>query len=648
MKFEEVLPSDELLTMGADGQAYYDRPSKLHKSRRVGKILRREGRGSNFSVTPNHRMVYTSRKLPGLQQFEEAGSMSWDNKSIPRTVKWLGKRLPKFRIPQHVSARKVYPAREVPMDSFLKVLAWYLTEGSIQRQNGAPGTVSIAQRIEENRKEIAADLEGIGCTPKHTTNAVYAYDPALAAYLDMFGKGFAEKFVPDFVFDLPPDQIKLFLEVAVKGDGYDKDHARSILYTGSKRLADDYQRLILLCDNNSTVTKRGIKGQRKWIKDHWAVSSCDGYVVSWAKHGRGMSAQKAKPEEVDYDGMVYCATISGGVLLTRRNGVSMWSGNSEVPDTIYEVRAGGLTDGEPMAFDFGNPIHNTGRFYEQCEGKLRSRHIVRRIDSRDVSITNKELYKEWIEDYGVDSDYVKVRVRGMFPSMGSLQFIPTDWVERQATAKMVDNFMYPVLIGVDVARFGDDDSVIAVRVGRDARQWKYKTFSGADTHQLTGEVIHVIREMRERFRREPHIFVDGTGVGGGVVDNLRAAGYSVREVQLGSSPIDRDIYRYKSDECWGRLKEALRKGEIYLPDDERLKRELTQRFFGYTQTGKIHLETKKDMKARLGSASVSSSPDVAEAYALTFAEDVNELDDSMGSVNTAVPKYNPFEWRYAA
>ena len=78
------------------------------------------------------------------------------------------------------------------MDSFLKVLAWYLTEGNIQRQNGAPGTVSIVQCIEENRKEIAADLEGIGCTPRFTSNAVYAYDPALAAYLDRLGKGFAE------------------------------------------------------------------------------------------------------------------------------------------------------------------------------------------------------------------------------------------------------------------------------------------------------------------------------------------------------------------------------------------------------------------------------------------------------------------------
>ena len=98
---------------------------------------------------------------------------------------------------------------------------------------------------------------------------------------------------------------------------------------------------------------------------------------------------------------------------------------SGVPNKIFEVRDGGTVLGEPMTFDFGNGTRNSGRFFEQCEGRLRSRYIVTSIDSRDVEISSKhnEVHKEWIEDYGEDSDYVRVRIRGMFPTSGSLQFI---------------------------------------------------------------------------------------------------------------------------------------------------------------------------------------------------------------------------------
>ena len=88
------------------------------------------------------------------------------------------------------------------------------------------------------------------------------------------------------------------------------------------------------------------------------------------------------------------------------------------PDKIYEVREGGATDGEAMRFDFGNPTRNQGYFYENCIGKFSKRYIVRSIDSRTVKITNKALFKEWIEDYGEDSDFVKVRVRGLFSISG--------------------------------------------------------------------------------------------------------------------------------------------------------------------------------------------------------------------------------------
>ena len=317
---------------------------------------------------------------------------------------------------------------------------------------------------------------------------------------------------------------------------------------------------------------------------------------------------------------------------------------SAIEDIIFEVSQGGATDGEPMSFDFGNPTRNSGRFFENCRGQFKHRYIVREIDSRDVSITNKKLFAEWVEDYGEDSDYVKVRVRGMFPSAGSLQFMDTDEVVAAQHRELVENKLAPTVIGVDVARFGDDQSVIYVRFGNDCRSWKPTIMEGADTVEVAGKVIETVRALRLAGYMTAAIFVDGTGVGGGVVDQLRHLGYAPIDISFGSRPIDSKKYRYRSDELWGRLRDEI--PHLCLPNDpkigSRLKSDLTKREFGYmTGTLKIHLETKKLMKER-----GLDSPDLADALALCFAQDVApiELDHSMSNhPNQVQHDYDPLE-----
>lgn len=302
---------------------------------------------------------------------------------------------------------------------------------------------------------------------------------------------------------------------------------------------------------------------------------------------------------------------------------------SAVPDKIYEVREGGTVLGEPMIFDFGNGTRNSGRFYEECVGSHRHRYTVRCIDSRTVAITNKDRIKEWEEDYGEDSDFFKVRVRGMFPSAGSLQFIHTDDVEDAQAREIVVDRYAPLVIGVDVARFGDNESVIYPRIGNDARSWRAQRYQGLDTVQLTGKVIEMVRDFRSRGIKCAGLFIDGGGIGGGVVDQLNHLGYAPTEVQFGGKATNAMTYRYKSDEMWGNLRDALPR--LCLPaNNERngndLRNDLTQREFGYTLTGnKIHLETKKDMMAR-----GVESPDLADALALTFAQVIAPLTHAAG------------------
>ncbi len=326
---------------------------------------------------------------------------------------------------------------------------------------------------------------------------------------------------------------------------------------------------------------------------------------------------------------------------------------SNVPDKIFEVREGGTTDGEPMVFDFGNPTRNSGKFFENTQGRFRKRYIVRKIDSRDVSITNKKRIAQWIEDYGEDSDFCKVRVRGDFPAMGSLQFISREDVLEAMYRDLEPQLKGDLIIGVDVARFGDDESVIYPRIGNDARSWfgSHRRFRGLDTVQLTGKVIEVIREFRALGKPVAGLFVDGTGIGGGVVDQLNALGYNPIEVQFGSKPIDTSTYRYKSDEMWGRMRDGIKRNLI-LPGHRDsggmdIQTQLTQREFGYTVNGqRIHLEPKSDMKERLGSE--ASSPDIADALALTYAMDVAPMDTLNGTEFGNQPQgsdwdYNPFE-----
>jgi hypothetical protein len=328
--------------------------------------------------------------------------------------------------------------------------------------------------------------------------------------------------------------------------------------------------------------------------------------------------------------------------------VVLFDEGSAIPDIIFETTEGALTDKDTEIIwgVFGNPTRNTGRFRECfAGGRFHHRWDARQVDSRTARLTNKEEINEWINDYGEDSDFVRVRVKGMFPRAGSMQFVPADLVEAAADAhrdppvSIYDAFV----VGVDVARFGDDKSVIRFRRSRDARTIPPIKIRGRDTMQIAAKVA----ELHQRYRPDA-IFVDGGGVGGGVVDRLRYLKLPVTEVQFGAAP-DRDqigqegavVYANKRAEMWGVMKEWLKGGMI--DNDPELKADLTAVEYGYTmKEGRdaIILEKKEHMKKR-GLA----SPDDGDALALTFAYPVGSSDHSLkfgGSRSTHEIEYDPF------
>lgn len=375
----------------------------------------------------------------------------------------------------------------------------------------------------------------------------------------------------------------------------------------------------------NTATQLETKTWKELAK--WLALCITGH---WFKLGASTLAHKQHPKTWRCDA-VTCEERNSEAFAGQHEASStsfyIFDEASAVPDIIYEVAQGGLTDGEPMIFLFGNPTRNSGKFREVF-GRLRHRWSVAQIDSRNTKKANKTLIAEWAQDYGEDSDFFRVRVKGEFPRAGSTQFIPSDLVElaydpaRDPHTTVMD----PMVIGVDVARFGDDQSVIYFRRGHDGRSTPPLKFRGLDLMQLAARVA----EAWERFKADA-VFVDETGIGAGVVDRLRMLRIPVTGISFSAKPdrafpagdgADRAGYANKRAEIWGMMREWLKYGSI--PYDRELIDDLTAVEYGYVmREGKdvILLEKKENMKQR-----GLSSPDMADALALTFAYPVGASD----------------------
>jgi hypothetical protein len=294
---------------------------------------------------------------------------------------------------------------------------------------------------------------------------------------------------------------------------------------------------------------------------------------------------------------------------------------SAVPDKIWEVAEGGLTDGEPMFFAFGNPTRNTGQF-KKCFAAS-SRWRSRSIDSRTAKMTNKKQIAQWAEDWGIDSDFFRVRVLGRFPSASDMQFMPGD-VVANAMRRPLGQYLGtdPLIMGIDIARGGADNCRIQFRRGYDARSEKSYVIPGEKARDSM-KVVAIITLLIERHQPDT-IFVDETGIGGPIVDRLRQLGHPVFGVHFGGDAEDKSHYRNKTAEMGARCREWLMNGGT-IQDDAQLEEELTVREFWHNEKDQLVLEPKPDLKVRLG-----VSPDWADALYLTFAMKVPPLRQPRG------------------
>ena len=294
---------------------------------------------------------------------------------------------------------------------------------------------------------------------------------------------------------------------------------------------------------------------------------------------------------------------------------------SEVPDGIWDTALGGLTDGEPMVFAWGQCIRNTGRFYEVCFGSHSARWNSRRVDSRTSRFTNKELIAQWEQDYGEDSDYFRVRVLGMPPSASELQYIDRARVEAARSRTCGTVAEDPLIAGFDVSGGGKAWNVIRFRRGLDMGAREPIRIPGEkdpDRSQRIGICAELLSDKRPESRIAA-MFVD-TAFGAPIVQTLRSMGYqNVYEVAFGGESLDIH-YANARAYMYGKMKDALLLGSLPAKDDNLAQQLCLPGYHIRTQGSKLVIESKEDIQAR-----GEKSPDDADALALTFARPVPPL-----------------------
>lgn len=288
---------------------------------------------------------------------------------------------------------------------------------------------------------------------------------------------------------------------------------------------------------------------------------------------------------------------------------------SNIPRVIYEVAEGATATegGYRKWLLFGNPTQSSGAFYDACFGRQKHRWKPIVIDTRNCKYSDHEQIGKWIDDYGVDSDFVRVRVRGLHPKAAMSGLISPKDVDRAMRCKLpLQAYRYaPKVIGVDCARYGDDNTVICYRQG--PKVHKFDSYNGLGELQIAKKVAAAIESYNPQA-----VMMDVTGgYGIGAFNRLKVLGYNdiFPVVFSGESDEHPELFENKRFEIYENTRKWLSETESDLPNDPDLEQELVAQELIYNKrTGKKQLLPKADLKDLLG-----RSCDKSDALAVSFA-----------------------------
>lgn len=297
-----------------------------------------------------------------------------------------------------------------------------------------------------------------------------------------------------------------------------------------------------------------------------------------------------------------------------RNVMVLVSEAQAVSDTIFDEIDGILTSQNSLLVMIGNPLRTTGRFAKAIKDK--KNNIVIELSCLDSPnyIARKEIIPglcsyQWVEDkrqrWGEQDPRWISKVLGKLPSV-SINTVFSDELVDMMVDRIIRDAQEKRAIGCDVARFGDDDTVIYGNEG--GKIIKEKLSSHQRLPATASDCLIMAREIQASI-----IVVDGDGLGQGVVDDLWQMRGDIDVVEVhGNAKSEDEQYQNQRAEMWFYAKEQAENGRVSIPNDRLLIDELKEVQYFINSKGKIQLEAKEDLKERLG-----RSPDRADAWVLS-------------------------------
>jgi hypothetical protein len=636
--FPQLDGTEQVLTRDPEtGLASYARPTTYIRRQYHGPMYSFAHRTIDFCVTPNHRLWYRfkHRAKPGQGSWsmkcQEIQAIASAEFYLPRDVTRKALDVASFTLPAVCDRYgKELPPLTLDMDIWAAFLGWYFAEGSLGFRHGKAYTVVLSQRKALGRTILAALLPRLPFSVKAYPDGFHIHSWRLARLVETYGVGLVGRRIPRYMMHVSSRQMRIFLDAYREGDGYARPNGRYIYYTSSPTLANDLQEMILLSGGYAPCHPRALKGHVTWIKDHEAISSCDGYVVSESTGRSFAKVTRTKIRHTAYDGTVYCVTVPPHHLVyVRRNGMCHWSGNSGVPEEVFEAAEGALSTPGARVLMLGNPTRNAGTFADSHRHN-RGEYTALHFRSQDSPLVDPDYRDRLIRKWGEHSNVVRVRADGEFPRQEDDILISLELTEPCLTRE-------PRLgegrrrLGVDVARMGSDRTALVLRQGSVIEH--IQVYARQETMETVGCIVAVLEAWRV-----DEIDVDVVGLGAGVYDRLaelkrqgrfrchvEAVNVATR-APLVEHPADAQP-RLLRDHLWLAAARWLREEQpVFCAADrhanEDLAGELASVGYGFDSQGHLVVEDKDHMRKRLG-----HSPDLGDALCCTFSPmQVPEVD----------------------
>lgn len=291
---------------------------------------------------------------------------------------------------------------------------------------------------------------------------------------------------------------------------------------------------------------------------------------------------------------------------------------SGVPEAIFESAAGSMSGHTACTLLLSNPTRTSGFFFD-THHKLKDMWFTVRVSAEMSSRVSDDFVEDIARRYGRHSDAYRIRVEGLFPKTDSDTIIPFEFIEAARALPFPEGPRPRPIWALDVARYGDDESALVARNNMSLDPEVMETWRKRDTMYTVGRVKRRYDDTSPE-KRPSVIVVDAVGMGAGVFDRLRELGLPVRDINVGNKAMDPDRYANLRTELWFKAREWLQTGTRAMPGQttlmEQLQQELVSVKYAYDSSGREKAETKDDMKKRK-----LPSPNLADAFVLTFAED---------------------------